>query len=207
MKRRSFLASAVGTVAFTAGCTGSARPSASENYHDIVDPDPAATEYGLAPDPTDVDSRDVDPSAFETYTATNEANTNLRMVPLDIARYWYHTRKARFIDARTASQYDESHIAGAVFSPAPSGGDSDPVADWNKNERVVAYCTCPHHLSGIRAGNLIENGFTGAYILGPGMGPWAEEGYPTAGTQKNKTEFVDDYSNVNGNDEDGNGEQ
>jgi rhodanese-related sulfurtransferase len=207
MKRRAFLASAVGAVAFTAGCTSSARTSAAENYHDIIDPDPSATEAGLAPNPAEVDTRDVDPSSFETYTATNEANTNLRMVPLEIARYWYHTRKARFIDARTASQFEESHIAGAVFSPAPNGEDGDPVADWNKNERVVAYCTCPHHLSGIRAGNLIENGFTGAYILEPGMGPWAEKGYPTAGTQENKTEFVDDYSNVNGDNENENGEQ
>jgi rhodanese-related sulfurtransferase len=207
MKRRSFLASAVGAVAFTAGCTGGSRPNAAENYHDITDPNPSTTDAGLAPNPVEVETRDVDPSSFETYTATNDANTNLRMVPLDVARYWYHTQKARFIDARTASQYEESHIAGAVFSPAPSGGDSDPVADWDKNERVVAYCTCPHHLSGIRAGNLIEDGFTGAYILGPGMGPWAEEGYPTAGTQKNKTEFVDDYSNVNADNENENGEQ
>ncbi|MHC3381727.1 rhodanese-like domain-containing protein [Haloarcula sp. H-GB5] len=201
MKRRSFLSSAAGAVVLTAGCTSSARSSAAENYHDIINPDPSASNAGLASNPAEVDARNVEPSSFETYTATNEANTNLRMVPLDIARYWYHTQKARFIDTRTASQYQESHIAGAVFSPAPNGKENDPVANWDKNERVVAYCTCPHHLSGIRAGNLIEDGFTGAYILGPGMEPWAKKGYPTAGMQKNKTEFVDDYSNVNGNDE------
>lgn len=207
MRRRAFLTSAASVLAASAGCLTDGQSGASENYHDIVDPDPSVSETGLAPSPNEVSSRDVSPNEFETYTATNEANTEVRLVPLEIARYWYHTRKARFIDARTASQFQESHIAGAAFSPAPEGGDEDPTDSWIKNERIVAYCTCPHHLSGIRAGNLLESGFTGAYVLGPGMQPWAENGYPTAGTQANKTEFVDDYSNVNGDNDNENGEQ
>lgn len=77
MKRRGSLASAFGAVAFTAGCTGGSRPSASENYHDITDPNPSTTDAGLAPNPAEVEARDVDPSSFETYNATNDASTNL----------------------------------------------------------------------------------------------------------------------------------
>lgn len=207
MKRRSFLSATVGAASAIAGCLSSGQSSTAENYHDIIDPDPTTTEAGLTPKPKDVPERDVSPDNFETYTATNDANTALRMVPLDVARYWYHTQKARFIDARTKSQYKHAHIAGAEFSPAPRGGSKDPVGNWNKNVRIVAYCTCPHHLSGIRAGNLIENGFTGAYVLGPGMEPWARNNYPMAGTQQSKTTFVDDYSNVKKKEKDGKGTQ
>lgn len=197
MKRRAYLASVASAATLVAGCTA----SASEHYQGIVDPDPSVSQTGLAPDPVEVPSREVDESQLETYVATNDASTTVRMVPLDIAYYWYNTRKARFIDARTAQQYEEHHIKGAEFSPAPHGGDDDPVTDWGENERIIVYCTCPHHLSGIRAGNLLEDGFTGAYVLGPGMKPWAENDYPTGGSVKTKTEFVDDYSNVEDSEE------
>ena len=197
MKRRAYLASIASAATLGSGCM----TSTSEHYQEIVDPDPSVSQAGLAPNPVEVPSRDVDESQLETYAATNDARTTVRMVPLDIAYYWYNSRKARFIDARTAQQYEEHHIDGAVFSPAPHGGDDDPVAVWRKNERIIAYCTCPHHLSGIRAGNLLENGYTGAYVLGPGMEPWAENSYPTNGSVKTKTEFVDDYSNVEGDEQ------
>jgi rhodanese-related sulfurtransferase len=198
MRRRAYLASVVGVISLTAGC--SADPSG--NYEDVVDPDPSTTELGLAPDSADGESRDVDVESFETVQAGNDENTALRAVPLDVAQYWYESRKARFVDARTAEQYGQHHVEGAVHSPAPYGGAPDPVTEWDKNERTVMYCTCPHHLSSIRAGNHIEAGGQGAYILGPGLEPWAENDYPTAGSVENKENFVDDYSNVEGDHDD-----
>lgn len=193
MHRRAYLASLAGGMSLLAGCAA----SASDRYQDVVDPDPSVSEAGLASETRDVDPLDVDESMVESYMAQNDAQTIVKMVPLEVANYWHATRKARFIDARIEAQYEEHHIEGAAFSPAPHGTDgNDPVAAWPTNERIVAYCTCPHHLSGIRAGNLLAEGYTGAYILAPGMQPWAEQGLPTGGTVEQKTEFVDDYSRV-----------
>lgn len=197
MNRRTYLSAIASGTALIAGCSS----SSSDPNREATDPDPSVSEAGLAPNPIDLPEREIDKSRFETYTASNDAGTSVQGVPLDVAYYWYNTRKARFVDARTTSQFEEHHIEGAVLSQAPSGGSSDPVSDWGKTERIVTYCTCPHHLSGIRAGNLIENGFSGAYALWPGFEPWAEKGYQTAGSVKNKTEFVDDYSNVKDDDE------
>lgn len=208
MNRREFLAATALTTSITvaSGCLGTQQASGTQNYGPVTDPDPSETETGLAPNPANVAEPDFDVSSFATFTAGNETATEVRLAPLEIVWYWHRRQKARFIDARTEAQYEQTRIAGAEFSPAPNGGNDDPVEDWGENERIVAYCTCPHHLSGIRAGNLIENGYTGVYVLEPGMQPWAENGYPVAGTNTSKTSFVDDYSNVqdesNGEDSD-----
>lgn len=77
---------------------------------------------------------DFDPGNFETYTADNGAATEVRLPPIEVVRYWYHSRNARITDARTAIQYEQARIADSEFSPAPNGGDNDPVAGTNASK-------------------------------------------------------------------------
>ncbi|QLH82113.1 rhodanese-like domain-containing protein [Halosimplex pelagicum] len=196
MKRRAFLAAAGGSIAFSAGCLS----SASSTEMDPQDPDWSESEVGLAPDPIEVPERDVDESRFKDYQTEG---TTIKLIPLDVAYYWYNTRKARFVDTRVREQYDAVHIKGAAHSPAPEGGNDDPLDGVSKQDRIVAYCTCPHHLSGIRTANLLDNGYSGPYALDPGFDPWVNEGYPIGGTDSNNPNmenYPDDYSRVGGTD-------
>jgi rhodanese-related sulfurtransferase len=196
MKRRAFLAAAGSSIAFSAGCLG----SASTTELDPKDPDPSVSEVGLATNPIDVPEREIDESRFRDY---HTEGATVKLIPLDVAYYWYNTRKARFVDTRVREQYEAVHIEGASHSPAPEGGDDDPLDEVNKQDRIVAYCTCPHHLSGIRTANLLDSGYSGPYALDPGFDPWVNKGYQIAGADAenpNMENYPDDYSRVEGTD-------
>lgn len=122
----------------------------------------------------------IDTAAFETVERDGIA---VPLAPVDVTHYWHQRREARFADARGQSQYDRSHIRGAVLSPAPHGGNADPVEEWPKGDRIVCYCGCPHHLSSMRAASLLSNGYENVYVIDEGVWEWQEQGYPMAGTK------------------------
>lgn len=188
MNRRAYLGTVSGAIAFTAGCTSS---NVGDIVPDAVDPDPELTEAGLAPNPIDVDEMEVTEDDFEIGQV--EA-TQVKRVPLDVAVYWYHTHKARFVDARSIEDFESAHITGAVSSSAPNGVTNDATNDFGENERVVTYCTCPHYLSGVRAHEFNREGIA-AYALEPGLAPWNENGHPMTGPEQANVENHDpDYS-------------
>lgn len=176
MNRRTYLATTTGALASLAGCLGGG--GNNDATPDGETPDPAVTEAGLAPETEDVPDREVDPTEFDT---NEHDGWEIPLVPIEDAYYWYQRREARFVDARSAEEYAEHHIAGAVHSPAPDGGNSDPVAEWPTDERIVTYCVCPHALSSMRAANLYENGYAAVYAIDEGFAPWLENGYPATG--------------------------
>ncbi|MFB6130647.1 MAG: rhodanese-like domain-containing protein [Salinigranum sp.] len=128
--------------------------------------------------------RRIDTGAFDTLTV---GDFEVPLVPVDVAYYWYARGEARFADARSETAYDVSHVFGAVSSPALDHEKPDPVYDWPKTDRVVAYCDCPHHLSSIRAGDLLNRGWTEVYAIDEGFGAWRERNYPLAGSDTDRT--------------------
>ena len=166
MNRRTFLA-AGGTVVLggIAGCLGGNSGSDADGY---------------GPEPeTMPEERSIDTSSYPTQTFDG---TEVPLAPIEDVYYWYQRQETRVADARQSAQYKKAHIVGAPLSPAPDGGSSDPVADWPKDDRIVTYCACPHHLSGLRAGSLIDNGYEEVYALDDGFQAWLDSGYPVAGS-------------------------
>jgi len=144
------------------------------------DPNP---EDGYPPEfEASLEERDVDPSSFET---TMRNGIEVSLVPIDVAYYWFVRGKARFADTRSPTEYEQSHVLGAVNSPAGDGEDrpNDPVLDWAKDDRIVTYCACPHHLSTLRAASLQDRGYTKVYAIDEGYTEWQERSYPMAGEQ------------------------
>jgi len=166
LTRRSFLAS---SVAITGGClgSGSSRPTDTESdgYPPPFDDQP--------------EERTVDTDDFSEISVEGVA---VPLAPIDISYYWFRRREARFADARGRTQYETSHILGAVHSPAFESDSHDPVLDWPKTDRIVCYCGCPHHLSSIRAARLIDDGYESVYVIDEGFWEWNDRDYPIAGT-------------------------
>lgn len=132
--------------------------------------------------------RPADPSTFERMTVDG---VEVPLVPVDVAYYWYARREARVVDARAEAAHDVAHVFGAVLSPAPDGRDArDPVADWPTDDRIVTYCACPHHLSTLRAANLLNDGYERVYAIDEGFTAWRERGYPLAGTDTDRVPEV-----------------
>ena len=126
------------------------------------------------------EERTVDTDSFERITVDG---TDVPLAPIDVTYYWYRLRDARFADTRGESSYKKSHVLGAVLSPAPDGREADPVEQWSKEDRIVCYCGCPHHLSSLRAAELIRDGYENVYVIDEGFWEWHDRGYPMAGSE------------------------
>ncbi|ELY84501.1 rhodanese-like domain-containing protein [Natrinema altunense] len=168
MNRRQFLAvGSTASVTAVVGCLGGGGDNEGDGYGPGTESEP--------------EERSIDPSSYKTKTFDG---VDVPLAPIDDVYYWYQRQEARIADARGADQYEKAHIAGAALSTAPPyTPDDDPVADWAKDQRIVTYCGCPHHLSGLRAGKLIENGYENVYALFDGFNTWVDRGYPLEGTE------------------------
>ena len=171
MNRRTFLASALATASATAGCLGlGGSPSGDGGDADGY---PSDSQIDSRPE-----ERDVDESSFGSLETNGEQIT---LIPVAVAHYWWGRKEARFADARGEKQYTTSHITGAALSPAGADWDGDPVKQWPKDDRIVCYCGCPHHLSSIRASSLQQNGYSKVYVIDEGYWEWHRQGFPVAG--------------------------
>ena len=120
------------------------------------------------------------PDGYETIQVDGQS---VPLAPLADVREWYDSDNARFADARSRTAYEESHIEGAVWSPARNGQENgDPVESWDEETLVVTYCGCPHHLSSMRAAALLGSGYENVVALDEGFWAWQEEGHPVAGS-------------------------
>lgn len=89
-------------------------------------------------------------------------------------------KKLVIIDARPESEWMTVHITGAVSIPHYK---LDRLKDIPKDATVVAYCACPHHLSGIVVDELIARGYKHAYVLDEGILEWQRRDYPIVAAQ------------------------
>lgn len=99
-----------------------------------------------------------------------------RYVGVDqVNRALQERRKFVIVDARTESEWMTTHIAGAISIPyfRMKRLDEIPRDAW-----VIAYCACPHHLSGVVVDSLRARGNPHACVLDEGIVEWQRRGYP-----------------------------
>jgi cytochrome c oxidase cbb3-type subunit 3/ubiquinol-cytochrome c reductase cytochrome c subunit len=103
---------------------------------------------------------------------------NDRLVSIEeLARAYSHRRRLVIIDARPPSDYMRLHISGAISIPHFNMRDLDKVP--NDGTWVIAYCACPHHLSGIVFDELRKRGYKHSAVLDEGVFAWQRKGHPT----------------------------
>jgi rhodanese-related sulfurtransferase len=189
MNRRAFLgAGATALAAGLAGCSALGGSGAAAVDHpgtldqefvanaDLpADDDPAD---GYAPAYGDPGQMAVDESRFRSTETNGETVT---LVPVDVIRYWHQTANARFVDARGLDQYTTSHIYGAVLSPATRDSSGGGIQNWSKDDRIVCYCGCPHHLSSLRAAGLQKARYSNVYVFDEGFYEWRDRDLPMRG--------------------------
>ncbi|HEX4449662.1 MAG TPA: c-type cytochrome [Kofleriaceae bacterium] len=99
-----------------------------------------------------------------------------RFVPAaDVAKAIAAGKKLVVIDARPASEWMLVHVAGAVSIPH---ADLTRLDEIPKDAWVIAYCACPHHLSGIVVDELQKRGYPHAFVLDEGINFWQRQSYP-----------------------------
>lgn len=185
MKRRTFLATGAVSLSTVAGCLGGSNGSSDTHgpSHDDDLPQDGDARDGYPPEfETTPDERSIDTDSYET---TDVEGTAVPLAPIEDVYYWYARGEARFADARSQTAYERSHVYGAVLSQAAAErrSDDDPVMEWPEDDRIVCYCGCPHHLSSIRASQLIDDGYENVYVIDEGYREWSDREYPMAGNE------------------------
>ncbi len=100
-----------------------------------------------------------------------------RFIGVDqVAEAMKQHQKFVIIDARPESEWMSSHILGAVSIPHYK---LERLDDIPKDAYAIAYCACPHHLSGIVVDSLRARGHARAYVLDEGIIEWQKRGYPS----------------------------
>lgn len=102
-----------------------------------------------------------------------------RFVGVDaVAKALAEKRKMIIVDARPPSDWRRVHITGAVSIPYHDTKRLEDIVKQHPGVAVVAYCACPHHLSGIVVDELAKRGHKKAYVLDEGINLWHQKGYP-----------------------------
>lgn len=82
------------------------------------------------------------------------------------------------LDARPVSDWQRSHLPGALPVPFYDGVDAIILHLPKDGTPIIAYCACPHAASGRIVDALVERGYTTARILDEGVLHWAAQGHP-----------------------------
>ena len=131
------------------------------------------TVSNLLPAPTGKEPLVINPKGKEPAF---KAIRGTKFVGVDeVARELAAGKKMIIIDARPPSDWMRAHIEGAVSIPYHELPRLDPIP---KDVVVLAYCACPHHLSGIVVDELIKRGHKKAYVLDEGINLWHQKKYP-----------------------------
>jgi cytochrome c oxidase cbb3-type subunit 3/ubiquinol-cytochrome c reductase cytochrome c subunit len=85
-------------------------------------------------------------------------------------------RRVVVIDARSPGDWMRVHIPGALSIPHYDLGRLKEIP--NDGTWIIAYCACPHHLSGDVVAELRKRGYKHAMILDEGILEWHRRGYP-----------------------------
>jgi rhodanese-related sulfurtransferase len=104
-----------------------------------------------------------------------------KAIKLDFA-YKLFNDGIKFIDSRSAEEFAEGHVKGAVNIPFyGSENYLDTINRLNKNEIVITYCSSADCDISILSGDeLFEMGFKRVYVFIGGYDEWIKNNYPTS---------------------------
>lgn len=140
---------------------------------------PAPIAEGLLPPPTGKEPLVINPKGKDpvwTNLRSNPGSKVGRYVSVaDVEKALAAKQRMVIIDARPPSDWMRAHITGAVSIPYH---ELSRLKEIPKDVWVIAYCACPHHLSGIVVDELIQRGHKKALVLDEGVLEWHRRGYP-----------------------------
>ncbi len=85
--------------------------------------------------------------------------------------------KALFVDVRSRPEFNAEHIQGAISYPYTVIKTAKDLP-FKPADKVILYCGCPHHLSGLSADILKQKGFKDVHVIDEGYWGWKEFGLP-----------------------------
>jgi cytochrome c oxidase cbb3-type subunit 3 len=94
----------------------------------------------------------------------------------DVNKALVEKRRLIIADARPPSDYASMHVTGAISTPYYALNSLDDLP--NDGTWVLAYCACPHHVSGQIVDELRKRGYKHTAVIDEGIFAWQHKGYP-----------------------------
>jgi rhodanese-related sulfurtransferase len=94
----------------------------------------------------------------------------------DVKKALDEKRRVIITDARAPSDYSSLHITGAISTPYYDSSSLDDLP--NDGTWVLAYCACPHHVSGQVVEELRKRGYKHTAVIDEGIFAWQHKNYP-----------------------------
>jgi cytochrome c oxidase cbb3-type subunit 3/ubiquinol-cytochrome c reductase cytochrome c subunit len=85
-------------------------------------------------------------------------------------------RRLVIADARSPAEWSSLHISGSISTPYYDAKSLDDIP--NDGTWVLAYCACPHHVSGEVVDALRKRGYKHTAVIDEGVYAWQQKGYP-----------------------------
>lgn len=118
-----------------------------------------------------------------------------RFIGVDaVAKALAEKKKLIIVDARPPSDWRRVHLTGAVSIPYHDTKRLDEIVAKHKDVYVVAYCACPHHLSGVVVDELLKRGHKRALVLDEGINLWHQKGYPVTAAEGVKAPALEPHN-------------
>ena len=137
----------------------------------------AALQQALLPEPTGKEPLVINPKGKNPDWKPRDG----KFIGVDaVAQALKEKRKLIILDARSPSEWRRVHVEGAISMPHYDPKRIDEVVAKHKDTYVIAYCACPHHLSGELVMELTKRGHTKALVLDEGINLWHQKNYPVA---------------------------
>ena len=131
-----------------------------------------AASVSLMPEPTGKEPVVINPKGKDPVWKPRDK----RFIGVDeVAKAMAEGRRMVIIDARPPSDWRRVHIKGAVSIPYH---DMTRLSELPKDVYAIAYCACPHHLSGLVVDELAKRGHKKALVLDEGINAWHHKKYP-----------------------------
>lgn len=91
-----------------------------------------------------------------------------------------HQKKGVLIvDVRSRMEYNMEHIKNAISYPYRAIQETDSFP-FKKDQPLLMYCGCPHHLSGLSAQKLLGLGYKDVKVIDEGYFGWKDQGFKVA---------------------------
>jgi rhodanese-related sulfurtransferase len=127
----------------------------------------------------------------ETFFQAAE-HPSVRLITLAEGEESWHAGAAVFLDARTASAYDQGHVPGARSLPSSVAGPafSRDIRDLTHEGTVVVYCEGGDCQSSLHLAERLEaEGFQDVRVMTGGWEEWVKAGLPVeTGAPRGRTD-------------------
>ena len=114
-------------------------------------------------------------ATITTVSAQNSTKTDI--ISTEVSALLKQNKSLVILDVRTAEEYNEGHIKGAINIDVRQPDFATKVEKLNKNAKYLVHCRTSHR-STMAVNQMMQAGFKNIYQMMDGFAGWSANGLP-----------------------------